>query len=523
MQFLHGRTEGAITARYSILKLGPVNNKPNTLNSKKRKTTDGEQTVTGAAKRRRVQEFPPSSSPLLSEPQSRSAFTINPSQVRPAREQQESSTPPKKGRTELGHTESHAPKSSRQRVSSSDVGEESASQPESDMVTDGGVEDENARGADSENDTAETRAHALVKENYANEDEDAQAPGDEDDAYQYDRNDSALDINDEDPDAPLMPRLFNQFGHLKKIIEATISLQAHVDELGVRRPAEPLFEEFDTIRRRIRTSYKALIDPASEEYAMEDKRIITRSVNKLQHLVKDLNPDAPPSHKPYKLLENIYAFVFPDLLKILATASFSLLKRTGSDDDITSPDFLEVIHITRSIVDLGSRAPKWETKVDHDLRLARPVKNDIVAPLKKILKEFEKQRERMEKEEQQAEESLRRTQELKRERAEREVEKRRAEEISSKRDRLRDLYIWRMSVESDLDRRIGRLAQPNLQRREKVYPLDANGEPFEREAVFKPRSSIPHMDRLSAAEEDEDWTDEELEALQQGLAEFARK
>lgn len=88
---------------------------------------------------------------------------------------------------------------------------------------------------------------------------------------------------------------------------------------------------------------------------------------------------------------------------------------------------------------------------------------------------------------------------------------------------MRTLYMWRANVETDLDRRLGRLAMPNLRRRDKTYPLDANGEPFEREAVFKPRSSIPHMDRPRAADEDEDWTEEELEALQEGLAEFARK
>jgi hypothetical protein len=470
-----------------------------------------------------VQETSARGSPPLFDPLVETAPTVSPGKGWPSRQQRESINSSKKGQAGQELADRNTRRSKRHQESSSDVAEESESESDG-VIENEDVEDENAEDEDVEEETAEARAHAMVREEYTGVDGEADTSQDSENeakAHHNDRNDSALDLDDES-DALLMPRLFNQFIHLREIVEAVIKLQAHVDEmLGDQRPKEPLFQEFDTLRRKLRTSYKALIDPASEENASEDRRIITRSVTKLQRLVKALDPDAAATNRR-TLLKNIYAFVFPDLVKILAGATYNLIKGTESDDDIVSPDLSELIRLTRCIVELGDRTSKWETKVDPDLKLVKPVRNKIVAPLKQVLKVFERQHAWLEREEQRAEMSLRRTQELRRERTEKEFEKRRTQESSMKETRLRDLYIWRMSVEGELDRRIGKLAQPNL-RRQKIYPLDANGEPFEREAIFKPRSSIPHMDRPGAAEEDEDWTDAELEALQQGLADFARK
>lgn len=465
-------------------------------NNKKRKTTAKEQAIIGSVKRRRVEELSASSS-------------------QPSHGSQSDAVPASSPRQSIHREES-----------SLFVEEESPREPSRPVkpVQNAAVEEEEAANEEEgdDGDTPEAQAHALIQENYGSGGG-KRATESDDDAYRKERNDSALDIDDDDPDAPMMPRLFHQFAQLKEVVASVISLQAHVDELEIRRPNEPLFEDFDKLRRKIRMSYKALLDPATEEDAIEEQRIISRCITRLQRLVKGLDPDAADIPKPQRLSMNIYVFVVPDLLKILATASYNLLKRTKSDDDIISSDLSGLIDITRCITSLGSRAMKWKTKVDSTLALVKPVKNDIVAPLKKILREFERHRDRLEAEEEEEEKQLRRSQEVKRLRAEREFEKERIAKLTSKGDRLRTLYMWRANVETDLDRRLGRLAMPNLRRRDKTYPLDANGEPFEREAVFKPRSSIPHMDRPSAADEDEDWTEEELEALQEGLAEFTRK
>jgi hypothetical protein len=378
-----------------------------------------------------------------------------------------------------------------------------------------GTTNEVVRGKRTDNVTAEARVHEMMEKNYNNADA-SEASDDGSEDLQNERNDSALDLDD-DSDAHLMPRLFGQFVHIRKVADAVIDLQARMDEFKEKRPKTPLFQEFDSLRRKIRASYKALIEPASEENAIEDRRIIVRSVTKLQQLVKGLDPDAADSAKG-----DFLKIIFPDLIKILASATYNLVNGTDSDDDMGSPDLLEVIHHTKCIVDLGSRVAMWKIKFNNPhFALKKPIRNEIVAPLMKVLKRLERQHVLMKKEEVETELLLRRNQELKRERAEKEIEKKRLHELTLKKNRLRDLYIWRMSVESDLDRRIGKLAQPNI--RQKTYPLDANGEPFEREAIFKPRLSIPHMDRPNADDEDEDWTEVELAALQQGLAEITRK
>jgi hypothetical protein len=428
-----------------------------------------------------------SSSPL-SEPPTGSIPTIGPNQARPARRQLESSTPSKDARAE---------------------------------EEDEDAQDENARHGEARDNTAEV--HAMVQDEYINEDGDSQASGDENEneAYRKDRNDSALEDmdEDEDPDAPLMPRLFEQFGQLKKVVSTIIKFQAYVDELGILRPKESPFGEFNTLRGQIRKSYKSLADPKSETDAIESRRIITTSLIELQQLVQGLDPDSAVSRRQ-TVLKNIYTFLFPDFLKILATATWSLTNRTESDDDITSPDLSEVIRIARCIVNLGSKASKWKTKVASDLRLVKPVKNYIVAPLRNILAVLERQRRLIEREEQKTEESLRRTQEIRVDRTEKENARRREQELIPLRQRLQELYMWRMdpSIESNLYMRTGHLAQPASWRK-RAPQYDANGDPFEREEIFTPRLSVPPNDRPDEADV-EGLSREEVAALEQGLMEI---
>lgn len=480
-----------------MLKLGPVNKafrNLDTTNNKKRKTTTEIPTFISAAKRARVNELSSPSTPRRIEKRS-----------------QQNNIPQsthRKGNPNL--VEEGAPKETARPTN---------------LVQTGMVEEEEAANEEEadDSDTAEAQAHALIQEIYRRNVENSSASEPHIDAYREDRNDSALDMDDDDPDRPLMSRLFYQFAQLKEIVVSVLSLQAHVDELNIQRPTKSPFKDFDTLRRKIRTSYKALLDPPTEEDAIAAQRTIRSCITKLQRLVKDLDFDAAAVRKPQGLLKNIYAFIFVDILKVLATASYSILQRTESDNEIVSSNLSELIDITRCITSLGSRASKCKTKTDLGLNLARSVKNDIVAPLKRVLRKFERHRNRLEAEEEETEKKIHRSQEVRRLWAERELEKELTAMLASKWDRLRNLYMWRANVEIDLNRRLGRLAMPNLRRRDTAYPLDANGHPFEREAVFKPRSSIPHMDRPSAADEDEDWTEEELEALQDGLAKIPRK
>ncbi|KAE9970288.1 hypothetical protein EG328_006347 [Venturia inaequalis] len=520
VQHFDGRSERAIIGRYTVLKLGPVNKASGNLitkNDKKRKTTAEIPTFIASEKRRRVEERSVAISPASQRSRSDAVPAASPVQLtrnlRP--NSPVSSSPPTPRQIEKPLKQNNAPQPTHRQESPHLVAKEAA-RPTKPVQT-GTVQEKEVANEEEPDDsgTPEAQAHTLIQENYEGDGGESSASEPDED-----RNDSALDMDDDDPDALLMPRLFHQFAQLKEVVASVIGLQAHVDELDIRRPTQPPFKDFDTLRRKIRTSYKALLDPPTDEDGIAAQRTVKRCITKLQRLVKDLDPDAASIRKPQRLSTNIYAFIFTDLLKILATASYNLLQRTESDDDIVSSDLSELIDITHCITSLGSRASKWNTKVNSDLALVKPVKDDIVAPLKRVLRQFERHRDRLEAEEEGFEKKSRRLQEAKRLRAEREIEKKRIAELASNGDRLRAHYMWRAYVESDVDRRLGRLAMPSLRRRDKNYPLDADGQPFEREAVFKPRSSIPHMDRPSADDEDEEWTEEELVALQEGLAEF---
>ncbi|TLD32276.1 guanine nucleotide-binding 3-like [Venturia nashicola] len=524
-----GRSYSAIIGRYTKLKLGPVNRASENLdikNKRKRKTTAEEPTSVSSAKRRRANERSVSSSPSSQRSKPAAMPVTSPVQLTRNRSSNPpaSSSPSTFRRIENPSKQNSALSPAHRKEPPCLVEGERPEEPAraTNPVKNRALEENKATDEQEEDDsdTPEAQAHALIQENNESDGGNSPASGSDDDAYRKDRDDSTLDMDDDDPDAPLMHRLFHQFAKLKEVVVSVISLQAYVDELDLHRPVESPFEDFDTLRRKVRMSYKALLNPSTEEDAVAAPRTIKKGITKLQRLVKDLDPDAATVRRRQGLLKNIYAFVFPDLLKILATASYSLLVRTESDEDIVSSDLMGLIDITRCVTSLGSRAFKWKTKVDSDLALVKPVKNEIVAPLKKILREFEKHRYRLEAEEEETGRKLRRSQEVKRLRAEREIERERIAKLASKEDRMRVLYMWRANVESDLIRRFERLAMPNLRRRDRLYPLDANGQPFEREAVFKPRLSVPHMDRPSADDDDEDWTEEELEALQEGLAEI---
>ncbi|QDS72299.1 hypothetical protein FKW77_007326 [Venturia effusa] len=516
-----GRSENAIIGRHSLLKLGPVNRAPENLdnnNERKRKAAATEQTTIGPVKCHRVEGLPASRSPLS---QTSPAQIIKGYNSRPPG----FPSPSIPMRVERPLKQNDAPQSKLQRDVQVLVDAESPRKASCSVQlvqrrsTD--VREAMSEQAGNKSDSPEALVHAIVQEDFGEDEGSSQASEPEDDAYRPDRNDSAPDINDEGPDAPLMPRLFHQFARLQKVVESGAKLQAHVSELNIHRPAEPLFEGLDRLRRKIQMSYQALLDPATEQDAIEEKNAISRRIARLQRLVKDLDADVANVREPQLLSTNIFAFVIPDILTTLASASENVLERTESDDDIVASDISQLIGITRCLTTLGTRALNGEAKVNSDLALVRPVKNNIVAPLNKVLREFERNRDRLEAENEETEKRLRRLQEVRRMRAEREMEKKRLAKLTTEGDRLRVLYMWRMEVEPDLDRLLGKLAMPSLRQRDKIYPLDANGDPFEREAVFKPRSSIPHMDRASAADEDDEWTEEELEALQEGLAEIA--
>ncbi|KAF2136413.1 uncharacterized protein K452DRAFT_322461 [Aplosporella prunicola CBS 121167] len=223
------------------------------------------------------------------------------------------------------------------------------------------------------------------------------------------------------------------------------------------------------------------------------------------------------------LLQEIYAFVFPGLLRVLCNVVDFYVDRYRSDDNSIPTEPLEtIVDFTATIIELRERLLTHPTEVPGHLRIVKPVKNGIVAPLKLFLAQLkwclEKQRTRERNERERLHDKHRR-QRMREERA-REAAAREPERI--RREDWRLLYIKRMELEPNKFLRY-RLEGELSEHWPSNSNIDANGEPFDRVDAFNHRPEVGHRaPALSIASEPE-WTDERGAALLEALAEESAK
>ncbi|KAF2453809.1 hypothetical protein BDY21DRAFT_366795 [Lineolata rhizophorae] len=171
-------------------------------------------------------------------------------------------------------------------------------------------------------------------------------------------------------------------------------------------------------------------------------------------------------------------------------------------------NFVIAYQSTNKIISL-ERVSNWEEKGDPTKGFAKPVRNEIIAQLKKIVPEFRRASKELLRHKQRKYEHA-----AERQRREREaILEAKAAEKAKRKNKWYALHVERLDVEPD-PRRLGHLRM--TERRH--VDVDANGLPFERVAVFCPRNSRAYP--LLNAEMQAEWSDEEKAALIDGLREY---
>jgi hypothetical protein len=323
--------------------------------------------------------------------------------------------------------------------------------------------------------------------------------------------------------------MFGLMPDIEKIVEAVIKHRERVHylwgtEYRRKKQLGPI-GEFDTLRQKLRKAYKTLANATiKSEDTSPPIHEIDENLLLMVDMVRDLDPDKEDVLK-IKLATQIYAYVFPDLARIFTGAvncHKTVMEHQGTPD--TEPnlaELAELVLIAKCIVDLGDKAREWKTKVDSELSLVKPVRNEIVAPLKTLLKKFQKHQSRIEKKQESERTSRSQNEHRQREEEQQALRAKEDEIFERKVDRLRLLYAARQYAESNPKKKTSKkFHMPDVRsKHQQRYPLDsdANGETFERVPVFVQRPVGSHVPDAEGEVADDDWSFDELVALEHAL------
>ncbi|KAL2353463.1 hypothetical protein BJ546DRAFT_124030 [Cryomyces antarcticus] len=226
------------------------------------------------------------------------------------------------------------------------------------------------------------------------------------------------------------------------------------------------------------------------------------------------------------LIQDIYAHAFPDLVRLLKVAVSYYEARARAENPMSTGDagipedsLIDLISLMDIILKLAEKADTSKSKPRSELNIVKPIRNNVVAPLKRVFTIFRKELRHLQ-DRRKTERSIARSAEHRRRREERALAKvKEARETDRKRQQWCDLHLARLAVEPN-PRLLGHLRLQEVWRgsRGGGVNVDANGEQFERLQMLGQRSSAnpPVADTISASSAAE-WDDGERAALLEGL------
>ncbi|KAK5123494.1 hypothetical protein LTR85_002532 [Meristemomyces frigidus] len=320
---------------------------------------------------------------------------------------------------------------------------------------------------------------------------------------------------DEEEPVGSVRRFYGQWRALLGIFRAVKKIGVSISE-GVRQPQRAIKLADPEIKDIVSSCDEAIEQLAEGQDPATTLAAISEDVDALYEADGDLPPDFDNELK----MKNIYAHLFPKLLELLRT----LITTYESTDNgklaenayttISIGHLGTVNGLISLILDLGAeiKDKAKHVKVHPSLALVKPVRDDILAPLKKIytaLRRVVQQHYRDESykthQQREAEERALATQRE-------EQEERRTVHVRRARDKWARLHEERTWAEG------GIMSAPKRRHLKLPDPLpevDQNGVRFERLEVFTPRVG-PEPAMVEAAR-NEVWTMKQLDALAEGL------
>ncbi|EKG12788.1 hypothetical protein MPH_10031 [Macrophomina phaseolina MS6] len=229
------------------------------------------------------------------------------------------------------------------------------------------------------------------------------------------------------------------------------------------------------------------------------------------------------------LFQDLYASILPSLLRTLRKMVEFYIRFFSQDARqaiIPTTQLVAILDFTSAIIELEKRARSSEITIDSSLKIVKPTRNYIIAPLKKFHKQLQQMHQQQVAREERDKASLVEQRRLERCKIKRQQE---AKEESLRRaynEDWRQLHIIRKQMEPDFSlwKYFDYIAPPSTHQ-QVSKDVDANGQPFHRWDIFNHRrthhrrGSAELVQELSGTE----WTDEQRLALMESLSEYAEK
>lgn len=270
--------------------------------------------------------------------------------------------------------------------------------------------------------------------------------------------------------------------------------------------------------KRIRLNY----DRACK-FMMENKNDLSpedvvEAYDSLRGVIRDVG-DIRDYDDQMAFKEDAFAYLFRSfacLLQVVYNWS-----RRRNNDPLSSLSALRVLlPLMQDILSFKDAIARWKVQIPQRFkgdRLIRDVEQNLIAPLRNIERQCHDELDSLERVE--LEEEVKR--EFWERRKQQETENKQkieaAKHLEERRKKWQDLHICRMKIEHRID--------PAIRKHLRIPPekisdeRDANGIPFEREPIFRERSSA--FTYRTAHLDNEGWSDQQLAALVDGLEKYA--
>ena len=321
---------------------------------------------------------------------------------------------------------------------------------------------------------------------------------------------------------------FGQLDHFKNAFKGIDDIG--VDKLsGITRNYKPETDAAASIGelcRAIIKTYEAFLTLSHDEI-QPFMDTLDEQLHDLEELTKQLDPATEPKKSANALLIDIYTAIIPDMVQVLQ-AAFNYFGASAAAESrgLSITGVGELCNIAKLIVNVYEPAYVWGRGKLDGMYIVKPVQNKIITPIKKIIQAFRRQYDKMMREESVHKLALRQMQRQKNEEGDRLRQEEAHRRFLERKLRRDELYLARRDAEKSLtDVRIRHLAQPEdwPTTVRSLVEVDANGEPYERVELFKPREDFSSQYWAQAFErvEDEPWSDEQEHTLIIGLERFS--
>jgi len=271
------------------------------------------------------------------------------------------------------------------------------------------------------------------------------------------------------------------------------------------------------ISRECRDTRK-LFELAATGYGLETDEELLNSLVNIHEIINDLKVNSTNEDK-LELVQDIYARTFSSLVRLLVkvTGYYSTKVPESSNDGyaLDTDSLATVLAFVKLILSLGDSVKKWPEKPDTSLAVVRPIKHDVIVPLRSLAKALSAELRSQEKAI-----ATRRAREAQDEawrQAEERAARRRedAAKLAARKMHWHLLHVARMCCEPDVYRHDHLRMKSQI---DDAVDLDANGVRFERVTLFKDRDGSRRPEQGGGTPpEGPEWTDEQCLALLDGL------